>query len=76
MSRLAFWGDKQIKDMDVQHLQNTLRLLRQYAKERNNGRNNYGFDSILFTRPLHEWYADMSRELRRRYKVRTTGQTR
>jgi hypothetical protein len=80
MSRLSKWvstgGAIAVKDMEFFHLINTLRLVRGYAKDRDNGRNNKGFDSIINGRAIHEWVADFQREIDRRNNVRYTGRTR
>lgn len=80
MSRLSKWpstkGEIAIKDMDLNHLFNVRKTLKQYAADRNNGKNNYGYDSPINGRPIHEWVADVQREIDRRYKVRATGRTR
>ena len=77
MSRLSSWpssaGDIKIKDMDTKHLYNVRRLLKQYAADRNNGRNNYGYDSHINGRAIHEWVADVAREIERRSNIRYTG---
>jgi hypothetical protein len=80
MSRLSKWvssgGAIAIKDMEMMHLVNTLRLVRGYAKDRDNGRNNRGYDSVINGRAIHEWVADFHREITRRNSVRYTGRTR
>lgn len=80
MSRLSSWpstnGNIKIKDMDINHLYNVQRLLKKYAADRNNGRNNYGYDSAINGRAIHEWVADVVREIKRRMKVRYNGSTR
>lgn len=80
MSRLSKWtssvGVIAIKDMDLNHLFNVYRLIREYAKDRDNGNNNRGFDSIINNRAIHKWVADFKREINRRHRVRFDGQTR
>jgi hypothetical protein len=80
MSRLSKWvsttGTVAIKDMEVSHLVNVSRVVRNYAKDRDNGRNSRGMDSPINGRPIHEWLADFHREITRRNKVRLTGRTR
>ena len=80
MSRLSKWvsssGLVAIKDMEIAHLINTMRVIRGYARDRDNGRNNRGFDSKINGRAIHEWVADFQREINRRNKVRFNGLTR
>lgn len=81
MSRLTKWtsGDGEmiaIKDMDMSYLFNLLRMVRGYAKDRDNGKNNRGFDSPIYGRPIHEWVVDFQREIDRRNQVRYNGRTR
>ena len=80
MSRLSKWksttGSIVIRDMKVSHLVNVSRVVRGYAKDRDNGHNSRGMDSPINGRPIHEWLADFQREITRRNKVRLTGRTR
>lgn len=80
MSRLSKWpsskGDVRIADMETTHLYNVLRIVKQYANDRDNGRNSRGYDSLINDRAIREWVADFTREINRRFKVRTTGRTR
>ena len=68
MSRLSKWassaGPIAIKDMEMKHLYNLVRVVHGYAKDRSQG-----YDSMINERPIHEWLADFQREIDRRSKI-------
>lgn len=67
MSRLSKWNGQKIADMDFKHLNNTLRLLKSYARDRSKGAwNGYGYDTEAYGRKLHEWVTDLDREIKKR----------
>jgi hypothetical protein len=80
MSRLSTWpsasGFIAVKDMETSHLYNVSKLIRSYAKDRDNGSNSNGFDSPINGRPIHEWLTDFQREIDRRSIIRYTGRVR
>lgn len=80
MSRLSKWpssgGFVAVKDMETTHLFNVAKLVRSYARDRDNGHNNRGFDSPINGRPIHEWLTDFQREIDRRNMIRYNGRTR
>jgi len=73
MSRLTSWpsrtGAIPIKEMDTDHLHNTVRTLHGYAKDRKRILRVNGYDTMFNTRTIIEWIMDMDREIKRRNKV-------
>ena len=73
MSRLTSWPSKNgaipIKEMETDHLHNTVRTLHGFAADRRRKLYINGYDTKYNTRTIMEWIMDMDREIKRRNKV-------
>ena len=73
MSRLTSWPSKEgaipIKEMETNHLYNTVRTLHGYAEDRRRKLRVNGYDTKYNTRTIMDWIMDMDREIKRRNKV-------
>ena len=73
MSRLTAWPSKDgaipIKEMETNHLYNTVRTLHGYAEDRRRILRVNGYDTKFNTRTIMDWIMDMDREIKRRNKV-------
>ena len=73
MSRLTSWpskdGAKPIKDMELNHLYNTIRTLHGYAEDRRRKLLVNGYETKINSRTIMEWIMDMNREIKKRNKV-------
>ena len=73
MSRLTSWPSKNgaipIKEMETDHLHNTVRTLHGFAEDRRRKLYINGYDTKYNTRTIMEWIMDMDREIKRRNKV-------
>ena len=74
MSRLTKWPSKDkslsIKDMELSHLNNTVRILHQYAADRHRPYKKInGYETIYNARTIMEWVLDMKREIKLRKSV-------
>ena len=73
MSRLTAWpsknGDIPIKEMETNHLYNTVRTLHSYAEDRRRKLRVNGYDTKYNARTIMDWIMDMDREIDRRNKV-------
>ena len=73
MSRLTSWPSKEgaipIKEMETNHLHNTIRKLHSYAEDRRRKLRVNGYDTKFNARTIIEWIMDMDREIDRRNKA-------
>lgn len=73
MSRLTAWPSKEgaipIKEMETNHLYNTVRALHGYAEDRRRKLRVNGYDTKFNARTIMDWIMDMDREIKRRNKV-------
>ena len=73
MSRLTAWPSKDgaipIKEMETNHLYNTVRALHGYAEDRRRKLRVNGYDTKFNARTIMDWIMDMDREIKRRNKV-------